>query len=167
MFNAEKWIKKLNLKPHPEGGYFREVYRSDDIISSEYLDNRYNGERNTATSILYLLKGDEFSTFHRLKSDETWHFNYGSTLEIHIISPEGKYSTVKLGLNIFEGEVIQYTIPAGSWFAAQPVNYISFTLAGCMVAPGFDYNDYEEANPQELKKEYPLFTDIIDRFTHK
>ncbi len=164
MHTAEYWIKKLNLQKHPEGGYFNEVYRSDEEIKSEHLPKRYSGARNHSTSIYFLLTGDAFSAFHRIKSDETWHFYEGSAVIVHMINEAGKYTTVKIGSNPEEDEVFQYTIPHGVWFAAEVNKPDSYTLVGCTVAPGFHYDDFELANRDELTKLFPGCEDVIRKF---
>lgn len=153
------YIKKFSLFPHPEGGFFSEVYRSDEFIPVEALDERYVGKRNISTSIYFLLEGRGFSAFHRIKSDETWHHYDGSTALIHIISPEGIYSTVRLG----KDDSLQYTIQRGSWFAGEVSDKNSFVLLGCTVAPGFDFSDFEIGKRDELLKMFPEHQEIINR----
>ena len=87
---AVYWINHLKLQEHPEGGYFREVYRSGEFIQKKGLPVRYSSFRAFSTSIYFLLKGTQFSAFHRLKSDEIWHFHYGSTITIYLLHSTGK-----------------------------------------------------------------------------
>ena len=115
---AQFWIQHLKLTQHPEGGYFREVYRSDEIIHKKGLPERYSSFRSFSTSIYFLLESNKFSAFHRIKSDETWHFYKGSPLLLYIILSNGKLITVRLGQNPENKELFQFTIPKGSWFAA-------------------------------------------------
>jgi predicted cupin superfamily sugar epimerase len=117
MHTSQYWLKKFNLQKHPEGGYFKEVYRSEEEIKQEHLPPRYSGTRCYSTSIYFLLTSDEFSAFHRIKSDETWHFYDGSHVTIHVIDEKGNYSSVKLGSNPENNEEFQFTIPHGAWFA--------------------------------------------------
>jgi predicted cupin superfamily sugar epimerase len=161
------WIKKLNLQKHPEGGYFREVYRADEKILCEHLPERYSGDRHYSTSIYFLLKDDEFSAFHRIKSDETWHFYAGSPVEIHMIGPSGKYSLVRLGSNPENEEVLQFTIPYGTWFAALVGEPDSFTLVGCTVSPGFEYDDFELGKREELIKLFPEHEELVKRYARE
>lgn len=119
---AEYWIKRLRLRPHPEGGYYRETYRAPEMIAKADLPRRYNGRRALATAIYFLLRGDQCSAFHRLKSDEIWHFYDGSPLFIFVIGNDGRLTTAKLGLNAEEGEQPQFVIRAGAWFAAALAN---------------------------------------------
>ena len=163
--NARYWINKLKLEEHPEGGYFREVYRSGEVIEEVALPDRYSGVRNVSTSIYFLLEKEVVSHFHKLQSDEIWHFYEGSSLTIHLIDEAGNYSTQKLGRNLEEGEALQFAIPKFSWFAAEVNDKTSFTLIGCTVAPGFDFADFALAKREELMKQFPSHTNIIERLT--
>jgi len=165
MQTAKYWIEKLGLQKHPEGGYFKEVYRSEEIIPAQSLHKRYSGERNHATSIYFLLTSNEFSAFHRIKSDETWHFYTGSPVTVHMINENGKYSAVKLGANSENGEVFQFTIPHGVWFATSVDEADSFALVGCTVAPSFHYDDFELGKRAELVKLLPENEGVIRKFT--
>ena len=160
MNNANFYIEKLNLQKHPEGGWFKEVYRSAESIEKQALGKRFSGERSISTSIYFLLQQGEFSAFHKIKSDETWHFYDGGMLEIYTISPKGKLSIHKLGLNIHQDELPQITIPHGHYFAAKPKG--SFTLVGCTVAPGFDFADFELPTKEKLKLLFPKQIEIIE-----
>ncbi|MCX7877620.1 MAG: cupin domain-containing protein [Ignavibacteria bacterium] len=157
---SEYWINKLNLQKHPEGGWFREVYRSDEEIKQEHLPSRYSGKRCHATSIYYLISENDFSAFHRLKSDEIWHFYSGSPVKIHTIDEEGNYSSVTLGEDEF-----QFTIKRGLWFAAELSDKTSYSLAGCTVSPGFDFDDFEIGKQDELKSQFPHLQEVIIRLT--
>ena len=97
---VEQYISNLKLQPHPEGGYYRETYRSAGMIGKECLPPVMNGERNFSTAIYFLLQQGDFSAFHRIQSDECWHFYDGGTLLVHEISPEGEYKCIRLGRNI-------------------------------------------------------------------
>lgn len=159
------WIKHLKLIKHPEGGYFREVYRSKEIISANDLPERFSGDRNFSTTIFYLLRSGEFSAFHKIKSDEIWHFYEGSQLILHVISPEGKYKKIILGRNANEGEKLQYAIPYNHWLAAEVKNKKSFSLMGCTVSPGFDFIDFVLGSKKELLRFFPQHAEIISRLT--
>lgn len=163
--NAQFWIRHLNLLKHPEGGYFREVYRSDEFVQKKGLPVRYSSFRSFSTSIYFLLKSNQFSAFHRIKSDETWHFYEGSPLVIYIILQNGKLISVNLGQNPENKEIFQFTIPKGSWFAAHPVYADTFSLIGCTVAPGFDFDDFEMGKKSELLLKFPKHASIINQFS--
>ena len=165
MADAKTWIKKLDLQPHPEGGYFKEIYHSEELIPINALPSRYNGPRSFGTSIYYLLELDQFSSFHRLKSDELWHFYDGSSVQLYLLFPDGQLNKIILGPEIEDKEFLQITIPAGCWFAAHPVDENSFSLAGCTVFPGFDFDDFELADRIKLISEFPQYEDIINKLT--
>src|SRR4051794_40499033 len=115
---AEQIIHHLQLQPHPEGGYYRELYRSEGLIGGNCLPPGFDGERHYATGIYYLLQKGDYSAFHRIKSDETWHFYAGETLLLHLFDKDGKHQQISLGNNITKGETFQFVMPAGVWFAA-------------------------------------------------
>jgi uncharacterized protein len=164
---ADFWIKNLQLLPHPEGGYFREVFRSPETISAGALPERYKSEHSFATSIYFLLKSDQISTFHRLKSDEIWYFYDGSPITVYIIDKEGKLSQNIVGRNILNNEQLQLVIPHECWFAAKVVRKDSYTLVGCNVAPGFDFNDFELAEKSELIECFPQHQELISKMCIK
>jgi hypothetical protein len=165
MNNAEYWINKLGLEKHPEGGWFSEVYRSEETTKAEQLPKRFAGERHHSTSIYFLLTSDTFSAFHRIKSDELWHFYDGSAVTIHMIDGNGEYSSVTLGRDIDKGEVLQYAIPHGVWFGAEVNDEGSYSLVGCTVAPGFHFDDFELAKQDELLGKYPEHKRIVKKLT--
>ncbi|MBX2841079.1 MAG: cupin domain-containing protein [Flammeovirgaceae bacterium] len=158
---ASYWIEKLELIAHPEGGYFKETYKSKEEINKDALPARYSGDRAFSTAIYFLLKGDEFSAFHRIASDEIWHFYAGTSVSIHMILPDGKLQIVSVGPNIEDGENFQGVIPAGAWFGAKVNEPNSYTLVGCTVAPGFDFADFELAKESELLELFPQHTALI------
>jgi predicted cupin superfamily sugar epimerase len=160
------WIQKLNLQKHPEGGYYRETYRSNEMISKECLANRYDGDRSVYTSIYFLLTGKDISAFHRIKSDEIWHFYFGSSITLYRIDPDGMLFKTKIGDDLENGELFQTYIKAGHWFAARVNDPTSFSLVGCTVAPGFDFADFELGNRKDLIKAYPRHREIIEQLTH-
>lgn len=157
--DATYWIEKLNLNKHPEGGYFKETYRSTQKLSISS-----DTERNASTAIYFLLSSDDFSAFHRLSSDEIWHFYEGNAVDIFIISPEGILQTTRVGQNLEKGEVFQAVIPAHHWFAAQVVNE-GYVLVGCTVAPGFEFEDFELAERAKLIQLFPQHEKLIAKHT--
>jgi len=159
------WVKKLNLKPHPESGYYSEIYRSEEKISKNYLPERYSGGRCFGTSIYYLIVAGKASKFHRIKSDEIWHFYDGQVIEIHIIDENGSYKKIKLGRNPENNEQFQAVIERNSWFGAIVVNDKDYSLIGCTVAPGFDFDDFELADRNKLLERYPEKREIIEILT--
>ena len=128
-------IQKLSLQPHPEGGFYKETYRS--------IDTCLDGSRNLQTAIYFLLTSDNVSHFHRIKSDEIWYFHDGQTLEIIEIDSNGNETITRLGKDILNGEVLQHVVPAGIWFGARLAEHSEYCLVGCQVSPGFDFKDFE------------------------
>jgi predicted cupin superfamily sugar epimerase len=165
MTDARHWIEALQLGPHPEGGYFRQVYRSAELIAREHLPGRFNGDRAFSTSIYFLLAGDDFSALHRIRQDEVWHFYDGSSLTIHAIDPEGRYVARQLGRGVQHGESLQVVIPAGHLFGATVNDSQSYALVGCTVAPGFDFDDFELPSRDVLVQQYPQHQQLIERLT--
>lgn len=164
MDQVKRWVNELGLAPHPEGGWYKEVYRASEEIGVAGLPERFDGARSFSTSIYFLLAGDNFSAFHRIKSDELWHFYAGSGVIVHIISPDGELSSIKLGNNPEAGETFQGVVPAGCWFASEP-KHGGYGLVGCTVAPGFDFADFELAEREALQAEFPQHRELIGRLT--
>ncbi|MFK7971990.1 MAG: cupin domain-containing protein [Bacteroidia bacterium] len=165
MATFNDWIEKLQLEAHPEGGYFRESYRSPELIQADGLPDRYASARHVSTAIYFLLTSDNHSHFHKVASDEGWHFYDGSPVRLHIISPEGEYTSVLVGCDFEKNILPQYVVPAEHWFAAEVTVPDSFSLVGCTVAPGFDFADFELAEQQSLISTFPHLEAIIQRFT--
>jgi uncharacterized protein len=162
---AKQYVEKLHLQPHPEGGYFKETYRCSENIESSCLPERFTGSRSISTSIYYLLEQGDYSGFHKIKSDECWHFYAGGQLLIHVIETTGNYYCIKLGGDILSGETFQFVVPAGAWFASEPAADVEFSLVGCTVAPGFDFEDFGMAEKNEMMKLFPEYRKIIERLT--
>jgi uncharacterized protein len=162
--DAKYWIQKLNLEPHPEGGFYRQTYKSDLVIPHNALP-RFAGPRRASTAIYFLLQGKSFSAFHRLSSDELWHFYVGAPLLVHVIGKSGEYSKILLGNDPDAGETLQAVVKAGSWFASHVKDGKSFALVGCTVAPGFDFEDFELAKREELTRNYPHHRELIEQLT--
>jgi len=161
------YIDKLQLIPHPEGGYYREIYRAGEMILAEHLPGNFKGNRSISTSIYFLLQKNDFSAFHKLKSDELWHFYDGSAIKISIIDEDDKFSEIFLGNNIVQGEKFQTIIKKNCWFAAELADKSFFALVGCTVSPGFDFQDFEMADCEELVKKLPGYEDKIKRLCKK
>jgi predicted cupin superfamily sugar epimerase len=155
--DAAYWIKRLNLLPHPEGGYYKEVFRSNqEVIRKSGADFK-----QARTSIYYLLEADDYSGFHRLASDEIWYFHQGEPLYIHAIDSQGGYTQHELS-SAGNGS-LSVVIPAGLWFAAEIPAKSGFTLVSCAVAPGFDFSEFEMAKKDELSKKYPSYTHLFNK----
>ena len=154
---AAKLVKKLELEKHPEGGYFKQTCRSDTTVSVK----GYDGPRNISTAIYYMLAGEQFSAFHRIRSDEIWHHYAGGSITLYAIEDEGKLSKIKIGRD----GTPQAVIRAATWFAASLDSKRSYCLLGCTVSPGFDYRDWELGKRDDLARIYPQHKRIIERYT--
>jgi uncharacterized protein len=152
---AERLVRALNLKPHPEGGFYCETYRSGIGIATSGV------ARDAVTSIYYLLSDDMYSAFHRLKSDEIWHHYRGSPISIEIIESDGRHRQVVVGMD----DCWQAAIAAGVWFAAKLRDSESYALVGADVAPGFDFADFEMGDREALIAAFPQHKGLIERFT--
>lgn len=162
---ADDCIRLLGLRPHPEGGWYRETYRSAESIPGAALPGRYAGERPFATAIYFLLTSDTFSALHRIRSDEQWHFYAGCALTVHVIEPSGAFRTLRLGPRLERGESFQGVVPAGCWFGATVDAPGGFALVGCTVAPGFDFADFEMGERAALLRRHPAHQALIERLT--
>lgn len=156
-------IRQFELLPHPEGGYYKETYRSGELVDAAALPPRFGGSRCFSTAIYFLLEAGNFSAFHRIHSDEVWHFYAGQRLLVHVLEDNGHLTTLKLGNNPEEGELFQAIVPAGCWFASEPAPGTAFALVGCTVAPGFDFADFELASVTGLTATYPQHATLISR----
>lgn len=158
-------VDALSLLAHPEGGFYKEVFRSAGRIPSASLPDYFKGDRNYATSIYFLLTSNNFSAFHKINQDETWHFYSGSPLRIHMIDAHGNYTIQELGMDLEQGLEPQFTVPAQVWFAAEVMAPNSYSLLGCQVAPGFDFADFNLAKRTELTALFPDHSQVIKTFT--
>ena len=158
-------LENLQLLPHPGGGFYKEVYRSQGTIPKIALSEKFSGDRSYCTSIYSLLTSEDFFPFHKVHQDEIYHFYAGSSLSVHTINKEGNYIKYKLGMNLQNGEQPQLVIPAECWFASNVEVENSYALIGCTVAPGFHFDDFESADRKILSDKYPKLKDIIHRFT--
>jgi predicted cupin superfamily sugar epimerase len=159
--NSNYWISGLNLAKHPEGGYYSEVYRSEKI----FQDAKKELSRNLSTSIYYLLEHHEVSVFHRIKSDELWYYHYGSPMLIHSFDLHDNYNQQILGAELKENQSLQILIPAGTIFAAEVLYPEEYSLVGCMVTPGFDFDDFEIIPAERLESRYPEYEEIIQKLS--
>ncbi len=155
MKSAQHYIDKLGLLPHPEGGWYRETYRSDVTV---------NG-RAVATGIYFLLTSDNISLLHKIDAEEMWHFYAGDALTVHILDESGEYSTLSIGSDLGAGQVFQAVVPAGVWFGSTVDKAGGFALVGCTVSPGFEFEGFELADRQELLKVFPQHKAVIERLT--
>jgi predicted cupin superfamily sugar epimerase len=189
MVTAKELIERLDLKPHPEGGYFAEVWRAPERLAVNALPLRYSGARSLSTSIYFLLTHDTFSRMHRLRSDEIFHFYLGEPVEMLLLGPRGAAEKKEegagegagkgagggagenvgpgelaiLGNDIKAGQRPQILVRRGTWQGARLVSRKkgAFALMGTTMAPGFEYEDYQEGDRAKLVGEYPEFAEKI------
>ncbi len=157
MRDATYWINRLDLQPHPEGGFYKEVYRSVDMTSHP----EHSKERNLATSIYFLLEGENISHFHELSSDELWYYHDGNGANIHVFD-KGQYLSYELS-KASKGQ-LQVLLPAHSEFAAEVIGQDGYVLMGCVVTPGFDFEDFKMLKKAEMLEKYPEHGQLIERF---
>ena len=162
---AEYWINRLQLSTHIEGGAFREIYRSPVMAPAAALPSSFNGDRSFCTSIYFLLQQHQFSAFHKIKSDEVWHFYYGDALIVYEIDQQGHMIEHRLGCDPNNNESFQCVVAAGNWFAARLAPDGEYALVGCTVSPGFDFTDFELADRNELVRLYPEHATVIKELT--
>lgn len=150
--SATDWINHLNLRKHPEGGYYKEVFRSNKQVDDS---------KSAVTSIYYLLEKNDRSAFHRLASPEIWYFHAGSPLMLYIIHPNGELESHLMSADISGNQ--QIAIEPGCWFAADIPSRVGYTLVSCAVAPAFTFDDFELGDLQTLVKEYPQHKELLKR----
>lgn len=158
---AQELIAHFDMQAHPEGGWFKETYRSKEAIEATALPDRFSGSRFFSTAIYFLLEQGNFSAFHRIKSDECWHFYAGGTLDLYMIHENGSFEHVVIGNRPEKKQHFQFVVPAGCWFASRPSVDSVFSFVGCTVAPGFDFNDFELAEKELLCNSFPQHSELI------
>lgn len=160
MNRRDELIRRFDLQPHPEGGFFRETYRASDSVRREHADDL----RSASTAIFYLLCDGAHSAWHRIRSDEVWHFYAGDPLNVYVLEDDGALTVHRLG-NALERDdcVFQAVVRSGRWFAAQCDDAASVALVGCTVAPGFEFSEFEMAGVEALVNDYPQHRDVIVR----
>ncbi len=162
--DSKYWVDTLQLQAHEEGGWYREMYRSELRFDQLQLPASFTGDRYACTHIYFLLSKENFSAFHRIRSDELWHFYSGDALVIYEIDPDGQLVEHLLGPDIPSGQSFFTVIRAGSWFASRVADGGEYGLVGCTVAPGFDYEDFELADGAKLSAEFPQHASLIRRY---
>ena len=166
MINAQKIIEMFDLKPlAQEGGFYKETYRSNAIVTTEALPKRYSNNRNFGTAIYYLLTPESKSLMHRINSDEIFHFYLGSPVEMLQLLPDSTGKILTLGSNILDGQHVQISVPRHTWPGLSLIKGGSFALMGTTVAPGFEFDDFELGARKDLVEQYPDFRDRIINLT--
>lgn len=158
MNRIQQLVETLNLKPHPEGGYYSETYRAHSLIETQ------NGQRSLATSIYFLLTSSDVSKFHSIAGEEIWFHHEGSPLTVHLLSDNG-YEKLLVGPVDRKGHQPQQLVPEGAIFGSTVEDENSYAFVSCMVAPGFDFRDFKLYGPEELLEKWPEHADIIKQLT--
>lgn len=168
MRTAEFWIERLGLERHPEGGWYRETYRSEGSYGFD-ASSPFGSPRSHATSIFYLLQRGDRSRLHRIHSDEQWYFHAGSPLDVHSFPETGEPSLFTLGDDPDAGQTLHSWVPAGRWFGAclseRSDETDAYSLVSCVVAPGFDFRDFSFADRNELIAKFPAHVRIIEKLS--
>lgn len=164
MKDANFWIEKLGMIPHPEGGYYFSSFKSEQTMFRHDIAGVSSSERKMWSSIYLLLTEDDYLAFHRVRSEEVWYYHQGSPVKIHMISPEGELFTEVLGINIEDGEKLQVRIPRNFIMAAERVEE-AFSMFGIMVSPGFDFDDIKLYDRDELIGLFPMHKELIERLS--
>ena len=155
MLDKHYWIDKLNLIPHPEGGFYKELSPSNEWMP--------NVNKPLYTNIYFLLTEKSPSHFHRLSSDEVWYFHYGSSLKVHELREDGSYKEISVGLHVDQGDVLQYVVEKGTIFGSSVNEGEDYALVSCMVAPGFSFEEFTLFTKEELLVRYPQQQEIIEQ----
>lgn len=178
---------QLKLTRHPEGGFFAETHRSDVSVEFDINSNNNNANdsnsnsnqhasivrRSASTAILFAMTGRDFSAFHRIRSDEVWHFYYGSPIEVLVIDADtGALTSTLLGPFLTPGTRCQFVVKRNQWFASRLAqshlkSLEDVALVGCTVAPGFDFADFELAQRDALIAAHPQHADTIRALTRE
>lgn len=163
MNNVDFWIERLRLEPHPEGGFYREYYRASARLPGTAPADAAG--RSLCTAIYYLLERGRSSAFHRIRSDEIWHFHSGGPLLFYSVAPDGSFSSATLGADPTAGHALNIVAPAGHWIAAEPSPESLFSLVSCTASPGFEFRDLDMADPEQLISTCPAREALIRKLT--
>lgn len=153
---ADELVRDLGLAPHPEGGFYRELFRSRRMVRTD--DGR--SERWAATTIYYLLRGSDVNRWHRVASDELWHWYEGAPIELHVLDAQLTRARSEVLGPVGATSAPVRVVPAGCWQAVRCTG--EYTLAGCTVAPGFEFSDFRLLRDvpdltARLKESFPEF----------
>lgn len=157
MKTAKQWIEELDLKPHPEGGYYKQTDYSDVTYTKK------GKELPLYTNIYFLLTPESPSHFHQLTSDEMWFYHAGNPLTVHSLHEDGRYTKAFLGLDA--GQTLHHNVLAGTIFGSTVEE--GYALVSCTVVPGFDFSDFKLFTKEDLLKKYPDHEEIIDHLAYE
>lgn len=164
---AQRIVHRFGLLPHPEGGYFKEIYRSGLSVQPVSRETRPESTRRAGTLIYFLLAEQQFSAFHRVRgADEIWHLYAGGPLELHVIDHEGRYIPQTLTTDLERGEPAS-VVGAGWWQAARLAPGVPWAFCGCTVSPGFEFSDFEMPPAEELIEAHAEHETIIRALTRR
>ena len=163
---AQEIIAHLSLEPlDQEGGYFRQTWRSTFRIPNEILGSTFPaGEHSAGTAIYFLITRDQFSAMHRLRTDEIWLHHLGDPLEMLMLHPHGEGEIACIGSDLSLGQSPQHICPANTWQGTQITpgqDRVGYALGSCIMAPGFEWSEFELGNRNDLVSNYPGFVDQI------
>ena len=158
-------IEKLQLQPHPEGGFYKETYRANEHISADALPGRYQSERSFSTAIYYLLTEDTCSNLHKVETDELFHFYCGDPVSMLMLNADGSSEEIVIGNEILAEQHPQHLVTRGTWQGSSLLPGGSFALLGATVAPGFDFSDFTLGEFETLSKAYPNQIERIRQLT--
>ncbi len=162
---ARALVDTLGLAAHPEGGYYRETFRSPLALRGlPWVAS--DGERSASTAIYFLLPGGVFSAFHRVIADEVWHHYQGDAVLLHTLGEAEGHQVIRLGSDVGAGERPQHVVRGGVWQAAVAMGE-RYALCGCTVAPGFDFADFVMPSREDLTAAFPAQADVIATFTRR
>lgn len=165
LLTAKTYIDALRMQPHPEGGFFVETYRSTQLVGVSCADDGVVADKSACTGIYFLLEKGNFSAFHKIKSDEMWHFYAGQALDVLELQDDGELRCTRLGSDLLRGEVHQHVVRANTWFASRVAQDGAFALVGCTVAPGFEFADFCMADRATLLADFPQHRKTIIELT--
>ncbi len=156
------------MRPLPvEGGFYTETYRSQQKICPSVATPGQTAERNLATAILYLLTPDTYSALHRVKSDEIFHFYLGDPVTMLQLRPDGEARTIAIGSNVLSGQLPQVVVPKNTWQGCLLDEGGRFALMGTTVVPGFEFDDFELPDIEQLLRQYPDQRELIMRLARE
>lgn len=168
---VERLVRTLELSPHPEGGFYREIYRSTETLAREALPTRFGGARAFATAIYFLVPAGTFSALHVIASDEGWHHYEGDPLRVVTLDEAGAREDFVLGKALERGERPFAVVPAGRVFGSfseapnDGRSSVGYSLVGCTVSPGFDFADFRMESREALLLRFPEHRDIVTALT--
>lgn len=168
---VERLVRALELSPHPEGGFYREIYRSTETVTRESLPARFGGPRAFSTAIYFLVPAGTFSALHVIASDECWHHYEGDPLRVVTLDEAGAREDFVLGKSLDRAERPFAMVPAGRVFGSfseapnDGRTSVGYSLVGCTVSPGFDFADFRMESREVLLGKFPAHRDIVNALT--